>query len=264
MAEACRRRGLSCVQLTPNFPGLPFHEPGQITPDRCRTVAEPLHAAGIRVACLTGSTNLMDPDLDRRHRGILRLRELIRHCREFGTHLVVAETGSPNPPGACLPEDTAQARAAWAELRLILTEALALAAEHGVTLLLKPEPAQMLASLEDAVRLRDDLDHPNLGFVLDPVNFLFDAPPEQFNDRLAAVVEQLGRWSPVVHVKDIRLEGGDRSTPRVGQGVVDYRQFLRLLARHQAEAPLILEHLRPDEVAEARDHLQGLLHGATG
>src|SRR5437762_11324336 len=97
VADACRRHGLAGVQLTPGFPGLTFHEPGQITPARCRQVVEPFLAAGLRIACLSGYTNLMDPDLERRHRGIIRLHALLRHGRDFGTERVVTETGTLSP-----------------------------------------------------------------------------------------------------------------------------------------------------------------------
>jgi sugar phosphate isomerase/epimerase len=259
VAEACRRHGLDCVQLTPNFPGLVFHEPGQITPQRCRLASAPLLAAGIAIAALSGSTNLMDPDLDRRHRGILRLHALIRHCREFGAARVVIETGSLNPKSPWQPPRPGRSRAAWAELCLILFEALTIAAEFGITLLLKAEPSQVLAAVEDAVLLRAELDHPNLGFVLDPVNFLFHAPPDEYRTRLESMIEQLGCWTPLVHAKDIRIEDGTISTPRAGRGVLDYGRLLRQLDRYQPEAPLILEHLRPDEADEARAYLASML-----
>ncbi|HXG13473.1 MAG TPA: sugar phosphate isomerase/epimerase family protein [Gemmataceae bacterium] len=267
VAEACRRNGLTCVQLTPNFPGLIFQEPGQITPERCRRAAEPFRDAGIQIAALAASTNLMDPDLGRRHRGIIRLHALIRHCRDFGTDRVITETGSLSPKSPWLPYGPNRSRAAWTELRLIVSEALAVAAEHGVTLLLKADPVQVLATVEDAVRLRHELDHPNLGFIMDPVNFLLGAAAAasiqdlcaRFADWLEQMVEQLGRWTPVVHAKDIRIAGGEVSTPRAGRGLLDYGLFLRLLDRHQPQAPLILEHLQPSEVPQARAYLEGVM-----
>lgn len=258
VAEACRRHGLACVQLTPSFPGLIFHDPGQFTPERSRMVIEPLHAAGIAIACVSGHGNLMDPDLDRRHRGILRLLALIRHCRDFGTDRVVTETGSLSPKSPWMPQAPRRSRESWDELRLILTEALDVATEHGVTLLLKPEPAQMLATAADALRLRDELAHPQLGFVMDPAHFLLGSSPEELRGRMEQVVELFGPWSPIVHLKDIAFEAGEASTPRVGQGILDYGLFLRLLDLHQPQAPLILEHLQPNEVAEVKTFLDRL------
>src|SRR5437879_887313 len=157
VAAAFRQQGLTCVQLTPNFPGLGFHEPGAITPERCRRAADPFRAAGITVACLAGYIHLMDADLDRRHRGIVRLHTLIRHCRDFGTERILTETGSLCPSSPWMPHPPNRSHEAWLELRLIVAEALQVAADHGVTLLLKPGNTHVLAAVEDALRLRAEL-----------------------------------------------------------------------------------------------------------
>jgi sugar phosphate isomerase/epimerase len=252
VAAACRRYGLTCVQLTPNFPGLSFQEPGGISPERCRRAAAPFLAAGLPVAGLFVPANLLDANLHRRHCAIVRLHALLCHCRDFGTDRCVTETGSLGPGTAqagCSPE-------AWAELRLILAEALRVAADHGVTLLLKPEPTHALASIEDVLRLREELPYANLGFVLDPVNFLLHSKPADLNSALERLVGALGPWSPLVHAKDICFEGGGVSAPRAGCGVLDYRLFLRLLRRYQPAAPIILVHLQPHEVPQACAYLR--------
>jgi sugar phosphate isomerase/epimerase len=245
------RYGLDGVQLTPNFPGLGFHEPGQITPERCRRVAEPFHAAGLPIAALWGSTNLLDPNLSRRHRGILRLHALLRHAPDFGTPYVITESGSLNPHSPWEPYAPNRSAGAWAELRLIVAEALRVAADRGVTLLLKVARTHVLASVEDALRLRDDLDAANLGLVLDPAAFLLDTPLEQLPAALDRLVEQLGPRAPIVHAKDLRHDEQGVSLPRVGAGVLDYGRLLARLDRHQPQAPVILEHLCPEEVPVA-------------
>src|SRR5262249_42166752 len=115
VAAAVRQHGLDCVQLTPSFPGLSFHDPGQITPERCRRApaktppapprraAPPSPGAGIGAASLPAATTFLDPDVDRRHRGLMRLHALLRHCRDFGTPFAVTETGSLNPLSPWMP-----------------------------------------------------------------------------------------------------------------------------------------------------------------
>jgi sugar phosphate isomerase/epimerase len=253
VAEALRQQGLTCVQLTPNFPGLSFHEPGAITPERCRHAADAFRTAGVAIACLSGYIHLMDADLEHRHRGIVRLHALIRHCRDFGTTRIVTETGSLCP-GIVHPPNRSQET--WIELRLIVAEALRVAADHGVTVLLKPGSTHVLAAVEDAVRLREELPFANLGFVMDPACFLLESPPCAWRDELERLFERLGPWAPLLHAKDLRCVGEERTTPRVGLGNLDYGLILRLLRRYQPEAPIILENLRPEEVAPAKAFIE--------
>jgi len=252
VAAALVQHGLNCVQLTPSFPGLRFQEPHEIVAERCRQAAEPFHQAGIAIASLSANTHLMDPDLDRRHRGIVRLHALIGQCRAFGTTYLVTETGSLNPESPWVHHPPNRTREAWEELRTIVAEAQAVARVHDVTLLLKPGPTHVLATVDDAVRLRRELPGPHLGLVLDAANFLWDSPAEQLQDNLDRLVELLGQWTPVVHAKDLLFgPTGVVSMPRVGRGVLGYGRLLGLLHCYHPNPPVILEHVRPEEVPEA-------------
>jgi sugar phosphate isomerase/epimerase len=259
VAGICRRSGLTCVQLTPAFPGLAFRHPAEITPESCRRAAEPFHTAGVRIACLSGNTNLLDPDLQRRPGGILRLHALVRHCRDFGTDRIVTESGSLTPDSSQAPGPDNHSPQAWTELRLIVAEALRLAADHGVRLMLKAESAQVLASATDLLRLREELPHPQLGFVLDPAGYLAGSHPDELDRDLERLVQQLGPWAPVVHAKDLCFSREGVSLPRAGLGALDYRRFFRLLDCLQPEAAIILEHLRPEEVDETKACLERAL-----
>src|SRR5262249_40731040 len=149
--------------------------------------------------------NLLDPDLDRRHRGIVRLHALVRHCRDFGTDRLVTGSGSLTPDSALAPGPDNRSREAWTELRLIVAEVVRLAAEHGVTVLLKAEGGQVLASAADLLRLREELPSGRLGFVLDPAGYLAGSTAAELDGDTERLVEQLGPWAPVVHAKDLCL-----------------------------------------------------------
>jgi sugar phosphate isomerase/epimerase len=257
VAAALVQHGLNCVQLSPSFPGLRFQEPHEIVAERCRQAAEPFHQANIAVACLSANAHLMDPDLDRRHRGIVRLHALIGQCRAFGTAYLVTETGSLNPESPWVHHPPNRTREAWAELRTIVAEAQTEGGRHGVTLLLKPGPTHVLATVDDAVRLREELPGANLGFILDPAGFLWDSPADQLQANLDRLIERLGQWTPILHAKDLQYgAGGGVSMPRVGRGVLEYGRLLRSLQRYQANPPIILEHVRPEELPEAIQYMR--------
>jgi sugar phosphate isomerase/epimerase len=255
VADCFRRHGLACVELTPAFPGWSFRDPGDFTPARCRHVAEAFQTAGVSVASLASRGNLMDPDLDRRHRTIMHLHALVRHCRAFGTERVVIETGNPTR-AVGRKSSSPVSTAAWTELRLILRESLTVAADHGVTLLLKPDRAQLLACPADAARLRAELAHPSLRFVMDPAVYLTAGAPDALAHGLELLFEELGPWAPVAHVKDLRFEPEGITQPPAGRGTLDYGLFCSLLRRYQPDAPIILEHVRPEELPETIALLQ--------
>ncbi len=254
VAAAARAHALDCVQLTPNFPDLRFVDPGQVTPERCRAAAEPFWDAGVAIVAVSGGTDLLDDDLARRHQRILRLHALIRNCRHFGVNRLVAQLGGGSTP---LPEVTVSNRTpeAWSETRLVLGEALRLAAEHGTTLLIKPSLGDRIQSIEDAVRLRSELEDDALAFVMDPAVYLA-ASVEGRPLGHRELCTRLASWAPLVHAKDLRVENGHASTPRVGCGELNYGVFFEHYPVHHPAAPVILEHVRPEELGDTRKRLE--------
>jgi sugar phosphate isomerase/epimerase len=254
VAEAARAHGLGCVQLTPNFPGLGFHEPGQTVRDRCLRAAEPFAQAGVAIASL-GAGTILD-DLNRRHASILRCHALIRHCSDFGARYLVVETGPAKMECAGRSE---AGSGAWYELRAILREALIMAADYGVHLLLKPDPAHHLSSPRQALELRQDLPNPQLGFVMDPAAFLCGTPSSEWSTELRRLCASLGPCAPLIHAKDLRAGETCPSLPPAGRGGLDYELLLTLHGQDNPTAPIILEHLRPEEIGETKDYIETCL-----
>ncbi len=259
VAAACRRHGLSCVQLTPNFPGCAFREPADFTPARCREATQPFLDAGLSVACVAAKVNLMEPHLSRRRRGIQRLHSLLRHARDFGTKFVLTETGSLSPDSPWQPYAPNRSAAARAELRLIVALAVEVAAEHGARLLLRADPAHVLATADDVVRLADQVGDPHLGFAMDPAAFLACHAPPDWPREMERLFERVGPLAPLAIAKDLRCDEGGVTLPRAGLGGLDYRQFITLLGRYQPAAPVILEHVRAVEVRAAREYVEGFI-----
>jgi sugar phosphate isomerase/epimerase len=261
VAASVHEHGLNCVQLTPSFPHLHFDEPGEVTTDRCRRAAEPFLESGIEIVGLSGGQNLLDPEIDRRHPAIVRLHALIRHSRDFGTRSVIVNLGnweSSDPSDSIAPETPSR----WLEVRCIITEALRVAEDHGVELLLKPDRCQGASWQASLGRILGEVASSNIRFVMDPANYLANSVPEHLARDVRWLCEELGPLAPLVHAKDLCFGPGGITTPRVGRGSFDYAAFFRLYRRYQPDAPVILEHLPPGEINETRAYMESCLREA--
>jgi sugar phosphate isomerase/epimerase len=121
----------------------------------------------------------------------------------------------------------------------------------------------MQYTLPDGVEIYRDLivaiDRPAFAAHLDPVNLVLT--PRQYFDTGALIrscFATLGPWIVSCHAKDIILR--DQAAlhfdeTRVGLGHLDYRTYLSELDRLANDVPLLLEHLRDEEYAVARDQL---------
>jgi len=259
LARRARADGFQAVQLDPGAHGLP---PGDAS--AARAARRALEDQGIAVAALAGYTNLVDPDPRRRERGLRALEALIAVCRDFGTPYVATETGSLHPQSPWEDFPANHAPQARAELLGVLRRLLLRARACGVTILIEGYVHNVIATTAEAAALVAELGPEGLGFVLDPFNYFLPADLEHPVQGLERVFAALGPRAPLAHAKDVVYGPGGIDTPRAGAGRMDWTAYARLLRQHRPEAPLILEHLRPEDVAGCRAFVEASFAAAAG
>jgi sugar phosphate isomerase/epimerase len=118
---------------------------------------------------------------------------------------------------------------------------------------------------EGYLRLIEAIDRPQFGAHIDAANMIvspslyFDTP-----GMLRHGFELLGRYVVSAHAKDIVMKGGpgrisfhmDEVVP--GDGMLDYRAYLRELAALGRDIPLMLEHFTEIEYGRGRDHIRAI------
>ena len=114
---------------------------------------------------------------------------------------------------------------------------------------------------DEYLRLIRAVDRPAFAVHLDPCNPINS--PERFYNNGAFIsecVRKLGKWVRSCHAKDLEWIP-DRSIHFVevspGRGSVDYKTYLRELARLPHQPPLMLEHLRTaEQYKEGADYIR--------
>lgn len=114
-------------------------------------------------------------------------------------------------------------------------------------------------SVDSYLELIRAIDRPMFGAHFDPVNIIMT--PRVYFDNGALIREcfdKLGPWVVSCHAKDIKLHHQAAlhlDEVQIGEGVLDYRTYLAQLDRLPREVPLMLEHLKGEEYAVARDRV---------
>jgi len=114
-------------------------------------------------------------------------------------------------------------------------------------------------SVDSYLEMIRAVDRPMFGAHFDPVNLIM-TPRVYWNN--AALIRdcfaRLGEWVVSCHAKDIVLHHRAAlhfDEVQIGDGILDYRTYLRELDRLPREVPLMLEHLEASAYAVARDRL---------
>jgi len=252
---AVRAAGFDRVQYNMACSGLAAM-PDAISDDVIAEIRAASNATGVSLAAVSGTYNMIHPDLGVRTDGLRRLGVLIAAAEAMGTGMVTLCTGTRDAadqwrghPDNDLPE-------AWADLAEEISKALTLAEGAGIQLGIEPELANVVDSAAKARALIDEMQSEVLVVVLDPSNLFEVATEGERRDLIARAVDQVAGHILMAHAKD---RGPDGSFVAAGSGVIDFDHFVGCLRGAGFDGDLVTHGLLAEEVPGVAQFLRGVL-----
>ena len=244
--DAVKAHGLDCVQFNLSCVGLPT------LPDRIDSKFVDLIRTGmtdrsITMAAISGTFNMIHPDVEKRYEGLRRFRVLASASKDIGTSVITLCTGTRDPvdmwrrhPDNNLPE-------AWSDLLASMQEALQIAEDNEVTLAFEPEVNNVVDSAAKGRRLLNEMRSPRLKVVMDGANLFQAGRLAEMREVLDQAFALLGDQVVIAHAKDLSRDG-DAGHEAAGTGLLDYDHYLSLLGAVGFDGPLILHSLNEVQV----------------
>jgi sugar phosphate isomerase/epimerase len=252
---AVRAAGYPTAQFNMACAGLPAM-PDQIPSEAIETIRRAVAESSVELVALSGTYNMIHPDVAVREEGMRRLGVMLDAARQLGIPLVTLCTGTRDPVDQWAHHPENATPEAWADLLAEMTKAVALAEAAGVDLGIEPEQANVVTSAEDGRRLVEAIGSERIRFVLDPANLFEAADRDTARTIVADAVEQLGGRIAMAHAKDRNPDG---SFATAGTGVVDFADFLARLEAVGFKGPVVTHGLSAEEAPGVARFLSGLL-----
>lgn len=218
-------------------------------------IRQALDARQITVSALSGTYNMIHPDVQKRRDGLNMLRSVAAACEPLGTSVITLCTGSRDVDSMWRAHPDNNTAAAWNDLVDSMTQALEVAAAYNVTLAIEPEVANVVDSAKKARRLIDEMQSPLLKVVMDGANIFHKGELPRMREILDEAFELLGEDIVLAHAKDLDRDG-QAGHLAAGTGLLDYEQYLGLLKRTGYEGPVILHGLSETQVPFCTDFLR--------
>lgn len=243
--QAVAQAGFSAAQYNMACSGMPAM-PEHIAPDAAQAVASAARDSCIEITAVSGTYNMVHPDLRVREAGHARLEALAQACAGMGTQLITLCTGTRDPDDQWRAHPDNHGLAAWRDLLQSMEIAVAIAEKYQLYLGIEPELANVVSSAQRARDLMDQLASPRLRIVLDPANLFEVATLDAQRNTVAQAIDLLADRIAMGHAKD-RYADGRFAT--AGQGVLDYPHYLAQLKAVGFDGPLIAHGLAASEAA---------------
>ena len=255
--DAVLSSGLDCVQFNMACAGLPSM-PDKITPEEAERIKQAHESRGLAMAAVSGTFNMIHPDLVQRAEGIRRLAILAGACRNLGTQVITLCTGTRDPENMWRRHPDNDSAQAWEDLRCSMAEALEIAERNNVILAIEPEIANVIDSAAKGRKLLDKMKSPRLKIVMDGANLFHRGELARMDEILREAFALLGRDLILAHAKDLDRDG-EAGNKAAGTGVLNYDLYLQLLQQVEYSGPLVLHGLEESEVPFSVEFLKGKL-----
>jgi len=257
--DAVAAHGLQHVQFNLDCAGLdPM--PDVIDDATCDVIRQALAARGIQMAAISGTFNMIHPDLSQRQLGLQRLRVLAAACKRLDTQVITLCTGTRDSISMWRRHPDNDSTEAWQEMLASMQVAATIAAEFNVTLGFEPEVSNVVDSARKGRRLLDTIQSPHLKVVMDGANVFHAGELPRMRAVLDETFELLGNDIVLAHAKDLSQDG-EAGHDAAGTGLLDYDYYLALLQSAGYTGPLILHSLSEAQVDDSVAFLRGKLAG---
>ena len=210
-------------------------------------IRKELDAREMTISALSGTYNMIHPDVQKRHDGLRMLRSVAEKCEPLGTSVITICTGSRDAHSMWRAHPDNSSESAWQDLVESMGQALAVAEDFGVTLALEPEVANVIDSAPRARRLLDEMQSPYLKIVMDGANIFHKGELPRMREILDEAFELLGDDIALAHAKDLDRDG-QAGHLAAGTGLLDYEQYLGLLKESGYDGAVVLHGLSEEQV----------------
>ncbi len=244
--DAAAGHGLEAIQLNLESVGLP-PMPDRLDPELCRRVRDQVAARGLTLAAVSGTFNIIHPDLEERARNFRSLRAIAAACPALGAPLITFSTGTRNADYMWASHPDNGSPGAWSDMLEAMAEAVEIAAAHEVPLVFEPEVSNVVDSAPKARRLLDHFDSPFLKVVIDGANLFGAGDLPRMAGILDEAFDLLGPDIEMAHAKDL-VRDGEAGHVAAGTGLLDYERYLRRLRGAGFDGGLILHSLDEEQV----------------
>jgi len=282
-ARRIREHGFNTVQLDLVFKDMTLGA-DDITPAKCKQIRDTFRRHDLPICCISGYTNLVHPDPERRKANLAMLKQIIRHAGELGAPYVISETGTFDPDSDWVHHPKNKTEEGYEDCRDVIADLVQCARENGAIFLVETYVNNVIGSIEETLRLFADINDPCLGLLMDPTNYFELHNIDNMDRQLHAIFDALSDRIRIAHAKDVKKAESDQGVvlsgidageghalqgvgmielPPPGLGSLNYDIYLQRLARSHPNIPIIIEHLDETDVPRAKQFIDGKLmaHG---
>ncbi|MFC1693672.1 sugar phosphate isomerase/epimerase family protein [Candidatus Latescibacterota bacterium] len=203
--------------------------------------------------------NIIDPDTNRAERNIRGIIQAIESADRLGLKFIVLHTGGRNPRSKDRPHKDNWTKETWDMGVNVIKRILKDTAGSKVNLGFEAVNCCNNNTPQSHKRLREDVGEPRVKVLFDPVNMIHPGVYFRTTELLNLCFDLLGEDIMGCHAKDCLWNSMSTAINEgivLGQGCIDYEQYLARLSHLKYPRALLIEHLPREKYPECKKYLE--------
>lgn len=246
--------GLDSVQF--NFANVGLASlPNAISETMIDQIKAAMEKTGIDIPVVSGTFNTLELDEQTHRENMHNFSEVVQAAAKLNIPCVSISTGSFNQADFWSPHPDNHTDQAWDRLFISLDEMLTVAAENEIVIVVEPEQANVVSTVEDMIRLMAHYDNsPYLKVLFDAANIVTTHDVDHLEKKIEESLNALKDSIAIAHCKDCFVTSEKIEFKAVGKGNLPLIKYLKRLAEFY-NGPIIMHGLDEKDVAFAMDYL---------
>tara|TARA_Y100000588_G_scaffold388295_2_gene488172 strand:+ start:1738 stop:2625 length:888 start_codon:yes stop_codon:yes gene_type:complete len=227
---------------------------GELSDEVCTRVRNAFERRELQMAALSGTFNIIHPDLAVRESDFERFDGLASCCRKLGAETMTLCTGTMNPEWMWRPHPENGSKEAWEAMLGSLGRLAEIAETRDVTLAFEPEVSNVIDSAKKAREAIDTVGSDRIKVCIDGANLFHAGELPRMTEILDEAFDLLGDDIVMAHAKDVSRDG-EAGHDAAGTGKLDYDRYIHNLREIGYPGTIALHSLDESQVPFSRDFL---------
>ncbi|MGX7197880.1 sugar phosphate isomerase/epimerase family protein [Enterococcus olivae] len=244
-----REFGFTTVQFNFSNVGLPSI-PLEIKSEIIEDISKVSKETGVSISIISGTFNTLELDEEKRNINMRGFNEVVKAAEKLGVRYVSISTGSLDQEDFWRAHPDNHTDKAWGILFNSLDEMIRMAKEHNVIIVVEPEQANVISSVEDTIKLMKHYDSPNLKVLFDAANIVTTLDVNGLEEKINYALKELSSYIEIAHCKDCIVSNTEIKFAPIGKGNLPLNSYLKELKKYY-NGPVIMHGLEENEIEHA-------------
>lgn len=232
--------------------------PDTITVETIKSIKTLAQQYNIKMDILTGTFNMIDPDIEARNKAIAQFELQCKAAHELGIPIVSLCTGSRNPESKWKWHDDNLKQDAWNDLIDTTKKIIKFAEKYNVILGIETEASNIINTADKARQYLDEINSPYLKIIMDGANLFHPGQKQPMKETLDNAFKLLGKDIVIAHAKDFSYDGSLKFVA-AGEGELDFAYFIHLLHQVGYDSSIIMHGLNEQQIPSSKQFLERIL-----